>query len=373
MSGLFAKDLFIGLEGDIAHLCTGGEAPVLKAAHAALDEFCRLKATGMPGRERFYERYAETKEMLARLLGVGSGQHIAFLNNASDGINLLARSLDWKPGDNVVSLAREFPSSTIPFLVQQRLHGVTVHVVEPGDDPEAAIAAAVNERTRVIMVSLVGYWAGLRVDLERLSAIARSCGALLVVDASHSLGVVPVPAKYADMVVSCCYKFLLATHGAGVCYISPSLMERLPVTSAGFHSVHWPSLEERKAGFRTKEGAWRLELGNPSFISVFMLNASLKLILSVSPEVLEAHVLSLGAELRQGIVALGLPLTTPEEARRRGPNVAFGTTEDRRIVRALAERNVLAWSDDNRVRFSFHGYNDRGDVARALGALREVV
>lgn len=372
MAVLFDKSLFIGLDDRVAHLAAGGEAPMLHAGQTAVAEFCGLKGRGMAGRDRFYDRYRETKAMLAKLLGADSPEDIAFLANASDGINMVARSVQWRPGDEVITLSGEFPSSSFPWLAQRK-HGVSLRVVDPGSDPEGAISAGVTDRTRVICVSHVSYLTGLRLDLERLGEIARSCGALLVVDASHSLGALPVAARHCDFVVSCCYKFLLATHGVGICYWNRERLPGLFESSVGWHSTAWPSLEERKSGYRLEEGATRLELGNPSFITLFVLHAALKLLLSVSPAALEEHLVNLGTEMRVGLQELDLPILTPQEPARRGTNIVFAAQDDDRIVKSLADRNVLAWSGDGRVRFSLHGYNDRQDAGRALKALTEVL
>lgn len=372
MESLLPRDLFVGLEGDVAHLCAGGEAPMLRAGAGALTRFSTLKSQGMAGRDQLYAVYHEVKGQLAQLLGAAGPDEIAFLANASDGLNTLARSVAWRPGDEVVTLAGEFPSSIFPWLAQRR-QGIRVRAVEPGTDPEGAIAAAMTARTRLVCVSHVSYLTGLRLDLERLGAITRAAGAILAVDASHSLGALPVAARHCDFVFACCYKFLLATHGVGVCYWNRQRRPELAESAVGWHSVEWPGLEERNAGYRLRAGAARLELGNPSFISLFVLREALALLLRLDPGALEAHLLGLGAELLDGLGALRLPVLTPAAPARRGPNLVFAAPDHGQVTAALAERGVLAWSGDGRVRFSLHGYNDSRDIDRALAALREVM
>jgi selenocysteine lyase/cysteine desulfurase len=358
----------VGLDERTAHLCAGGEAPMLRAGAGALAEFCRLKSGGMAGRQRVIDVYDETKALLASFLGA-SPLDLAFLAHASDGMNVLARGLDLLPGDSVISLANEYPSSLLPWLAR----GVELKAVPPGDDPEAAIAAAAGERTRVIAVSHVSYLTGLRLDLERLRDVARSCGAVLAVDASHSLGVLPVPLATCDVLVSCCYKFLLATHGVGVFYWNRERLPELGQPSVGWHSVEWPTVEERSRGYTLKPGAARFELGNPSFVSLFVLREALRVLATLDAARIEAHILGLGGELRDGLAGLGLQLLTPADPRRRGPNVVVATPDDDRFTERLAERGALAWSGDGRVRFSLHAYNDGEDVARALSAVAELV
>lgn len=366
-SSLVPKQLFVGLEALRAHLCTGGEAPMLESTLAALQEFCSLKSRGMAGRAAIVGVSDETKELLAAFLGVTPGE-LAFLASASDGLNALARGIEWQPGDNVVSLAREYPSSLLPWLAAAPA-GVELRAVEPGDDPEGAIADSLDDRTRVVCVSHVSYLNGLLLDLERLAGVVRSRGAILAVDASHSLGAIPIPIAACDVLVSCCYKFLLGVHGAGVFYLNRERLGELASRSVGWYSVVWPELDERARSYRLKDGAGRFELGNPSFISVFALREGLRTLSTVSRQESAAHIGALAGELAAGLVELGLPVTTPKAPRRRGSNIAFATREDGAFVEALAERGVLAWSGDGRVRFSLHVYNDSADVRSALDAV----
>jgi cysteine desulfurase/selenocysteine lyase len=342
---------------------------MLKASSAALDRFCELKSGGMSGRDQLLEMHAETKEMLASYLQApGGASDIAFTGSASDGLNVLARGIDWQTGDQVVSLYGEFPSVLLPWL-SLRTRGVTLTAVRAGDDPEAAIESVVTNRTRVICISYVNYWDGLRVDLRRLAAIAQSRGAILVVDVSHALGAMPIPIEYCDVLVSCCYKFMLATHGVGVLYWNRRRLADLGQLSVGWHSVQWPSADERSQSYQLKEGAVRFELGNPPFISLFVLNQALRLLSTVDAADTQQHVIELGSQLRDGLLLRGLTVLTPESPERRGTNMVFASLHSENVMLELAQRNVLVWGGEQRVRFSFHGFNDSSDVDAALAAL----
>ncbi len=346
---------------------------MLKASSEALVRFCQLKSAGMPGRDQLLDLHAETKELMAQYLGApGGANDVAFTASASDGLNILARGIDWRSGDQVVSLQGEFPSLLLPWLAL-RPHGVTLTTVPPGDDPEAAIEAAMTDHTRVICVSYVSYLNGLRLDLRRLAAIAISRGAILAVDGSHAMGVMPIPIEYCDVLVSCCYKFMLAAHGVGVLYWNRRRVAELGQPSVGWHSVEWPSLSERSQSYRLKEGAHRFELGNPSFISLFVLSEALKLLTTVDVGRTREHVLRLGGELRDGLRSRGLSLLTPAPAERRGPNIVFAAPDNETIVSGLRQSDVLVWGGEDRVRFSLHGYNDKSDIEVALDALDRVL
>jgi cysteine desulfurase / selenocysteine lyase len=370
MSALIPKTAFIGIE-HVAHLATGGEAPVLRANLAAATQFLLDKGDGMPGRERFFTTANRARAALAVRLG-GRPEEIAFLSSASEGLHVASEGIDWRPGDNVVVGQSEFPSV---LLAWQRLRPRGVDVRAVGREAVVThdeIAAAVDQRTRAIAVSHVGYLTGARHDLGRLRSVADRVGARLVVDASHALGVVPVDGALCDVVVACCYKWLLAVHGVGVFYVNSRRWPDLAAPWVGWHSTHREDDWRRRTEYRMREDGTRFEAGNPPFLPVYVLDSALRTLAGLDPRAVEAHVLALGGILRAGLVKLGLPVLTPEAPEERAGNIVFATDRCMDVERALRAAGVLVWAGDGRVRLSVHAYNDEADVARALAALGDL-
>jgi cysteine desulfurase / selenocysteine lyase len=370
MSALIPKTAFIGIE-HVAHLATGGEAPVLRANLAAATQFLLDKGDGMPGRERFFTTANRARAALAVRLG-GRPEEIAFLSSASEGLHVASEGIDWRPGDNVVVGQSEFPSV---LLAWQRLRPRGVDVRAVGREAVVThdeIAAAVDQRTRAIAVSHVGYLTGARHDLGRLRSVADRVGARLVVDASHALGVVPVDGALCDVVVACCYKWLLAVHGVGVFYVNSRRWPDLAAPWVGWHSTHREDDWWRRTEYRMRKDGSRFEAGNPPFLPVYVLDSALRTLASLDPRAVEAHVLALGGILRAGLVKLGLPVLTPEAPEERAGNIVFATDRCMDVERALRAAGVLVWAGDGRVRLSVHAYNDEADVARALAALGDL-
>ncbi len=370
MAGLIPKTAFIGID-HVAHLATGGEAPVLRANLDAATQFLLDKGDGMPGRERFFTTANRTRVALAARLG-GRPEDVAFLSSASEGLHVASEGIDWRPGDNVVVGQSEFPSV---LLAWQRLRPRGVDVRAVGREAVVThdeIAAAVDQRTRAIAVSHVGYLTGARHDLGRLRSVADRVGARLVVDASHALGVVPVDGALCDVVVACCYKWLLAVHGVGVFYVNSRRWPDLAAPWVGWHSTHREDDWRRRTEYRMREDGSRFEAGNPPFLPVYVLDSALRTLAGLDPRAVEAHVLALGGILRAGLVKLGLPVLTPEAPEERAGNIVFATDRCMDVERALREAGVLVWAGDGRVRLSVHAYNDEADVVRALAALGDL-
>jgi selenocysteine lyase/cysteine desulfurase len=370
MPGLIPKTAFIGID-HVAHLATGGEAPVLRANLEAATRFLLDKGDGMPGRERFFATADRARAALAARLR-GRVEDVAFLGSASEGLHVAAEGVDWQPGDNVVVSQSEFPSV---LLAWQRLRPRGVEVRQVGREAVVTpdeLADAVDRRTRVIAASHVGYLTGARHDLRRLRALADRVGARLVIDASHALGVVPVDGTLCDVVVACCYKWLLAVHGAGVFYVNSGRWPELTAPWVGWHSTHREEDWRRRTDYRMRDDGSRFEAGNPPFLPVYVLESALRTLDGLDVRAVEAHVLALGGTLRAGLVKLGLPVLTPEPAEERAGNIVFASDRCLEVEQALREVGVLVWAGDARVRLSVHAYNDEADVTRALAALADL-
>lgn len=371
MAPLIQKSEFIGIE-QVAHLAAGGEAPVLASHVAAASRFFFDKGVGMPGRDRMFEAVANVRAGLGRLLGVAPGD-IALMLNAGGGLHAVASGIDWRPGDNVVLARSEFPSL---IHLWQALPGAPVEVRQIGEGivpTVAEYAAAIDARTRAIAVSHVSYLTGARQDLAALRALADRHGARLIVDASHALGVVPVPGELCDAVVSCAYKWLLAAHGVGIFYVNSRRWPELAPTAVGWHSVVEEPDWRRRDDYRLKPDCQRFEQGNVAFLGAYILEGALERLLRLAPAQIEAHAIGLGTLLIDGLVGLGLDVTTPVAPDARAGNICFATPRSEALEAALRERGVLVWAGDGRLRLSAHAYNDEHDVARALDALAQVI
>ena len=368
MSTLIPKHDFVGIE-EVAHLAAGGETPALRAHIDATGRFLRDKTAGMPGRERMYLVAARVKERLARMLS-RKADEIAFLFNASEGIFVAANGIEWRPGDNVVTALSEFPSVRGAWDHSRALE---VRVVGKGLVPTLdELRAAVDRRTRIIAISHVSYLTGARWDLNALREIADAVGARLVVDASHSLGVIPVDAGLCDVVVSCCYKWMFGAHGVGVFFVNSDRWPDLGPPWMGWHSIEPNSDRGRTNRYRMKDSMERFESGNYSFVSLYMLDTGLAALERVGISSIEKHVLALGDRLCDELKSLGCDVLTPTEPAMRAGNIAIAAKDSERLEEKLRAAGVLTWAGDGRLRLSVHAYNDESDVARAASAMRSI-
>ncbi|HVC34778.1 MAG TPA: aminotransferase class V-fold PLP-dependent enzyme [Chloroflexota bacterium] len=368
IEALISPSEFVGIDGT-AHLCTGGEAPLLRGHLDALLRFATDKGGGMAGRERLFETYRRSKINLSWLVNRPESD-IALLAHSSEGVNVVAQAMDWREGDNVVLADVEYPSMIYPWA-RLATRGVQIRVVPARnwvvhlDD----LRATVDERTRIVSASQVSYLTGQRLNLAAVADIAWKAGARLIVDATHALGVVPVDANLCDFLVSSCYKWLLGAHGVGVFVWNRSRVPDLQPANLGWHSVTQRGALDRPTEIRLRPDADRLEVGNPSFPSIYVLNNALERLAELTARDVEQHALGLGARLREGLIARQYQVMTPEAVAARAGNTCFVYPNAEALVAALAERGVLVWGSEGRIRVSGHVYNSSEDVERFFAAL----
>ena len=369
---LISPDQFVGLEG-VTHLCTGGEAPWLKTQEAVYTEFARLKSAGHDGREEIYARGERCRSRMGELWRVPSDR-IAFMPSAAEGMNWLARGLDWQEGDNVVTTNLEFPSVAYAWR-DLRAHGVEVRLVPHRNwlVHEKDLLEAVDKRTRVLAVSQVSFYTGQCLNLEQLSDGIRQQNALFAVDATHAAGVVDVPAGLTDLTVSSSYKWLLATHGVAPMYLSEDAEGQIASTCFGWHNlVVWPPQEaERAPEVEEQPMPERLEPGNPSMLVVMHLDRALEVLLSIGIERISDHARTLSELVSAGLDELGFTVISPQVRSARSGNTCFLVEDAHAMQTRLAKIGILCWGEFGRMRISTHLYNGSADVARLLAALSE--
>ena len=374
MAGLIPRDDFVGLD-EVTHLCTGGEAPWLKSQVETYAEFARLKSYGDRGRRQMYALGERCRERIGQLWGAPA-RRIAFMPSAAEGMAWLARGLEWRAGDNVVTTNLEFPSVAYNWR-NLRQAGVELRLVPHRDwlVREEDLLAATDARTRVLAVSQVSFYTGQNLDIAQLAQGLAGGGALLAVDATHAAGAVRVEAELADLCVSSAYKWLLATHGVAPCYMSERAEAQIRTTAFGWRNLAvWPEQgAERASDAPEKPMPEKMEPGNPGMVSVLYLDHALGRLLEIGIDRIEDHNRDLSARIAAGLEGLGQKVISPAARLRRSGNTCFAAADAHGLCEALAERGVMVWGDYGRVRVSGHLYNDGADVDRLLAALESLV
>lgn len=315
----------------------------------------------------------QTRQVAARLIGAEPDE-IALVPNTTAGINLVAEGLDWRPGDNVVTLTDEFPSNLYPWM-NLRDRGVETRLV-PTDDGRVdldQLASHCDDRTRLISVSWVAYASGCRRDLAAIGAIAAARGALFFVDAIQGLGAFPLDVSQTpiDFLAADGHKWMLGPEGAGIAYIRRDRLPLLRPLGVGWNSVVQGG-DFSRIELALKPNSSRYEGGTQNMAGMMALGASLRLLESLGIEQIAAAILDITDHACQRLAEVGARVVSSRNGDDRSGIISFELPgADVATVRkqCLAAGIALACRA-GRLRVSPHAYNDRQDVDRLIESLK---
>jgi len=299
---------------------------------------------------------------------------IGLLRNTTEGIGLVAEGFPWQSGDNVVLPADEFPSNQYPWL-NLADRGVRAHRVETRAgrlDPDR-LAAACDDRTRIVSVSWVAFYSGWRNDVQQIAEIAHARGALLFLDAIQALGVFPLDVSQTDVdfLAADGHKWLLGPEGAGIFYIRRKHLDLLRPLGVGWNSVvHAHDFARIELALRP--AAQRYEGGSPNTAGLIALGASLELLERFPQDAIAQRVLELTDLACSRLEAIGAVIHSDRRREHKSGIVTFelpGRDPQSLREQCLRQRVVLSCRG-GRLRISPHAYNDASDIDRLIEALK---
>jgi selenocysteine lyase/cysteine desulfurase len=325
----------------------------------------------------FFDHLERLRGLFAQLIQ-GDAEGVAVVPAASYAVSTAAANVSASGESRIVVLADQYPSNVYPWHDLARRSGASVVAVERPDDGDwtRAVVESIDERTVAVAVPNCHFMTGALIDVATIGEAARTVGATFVIDATQSLGVLPLDVNEvgADMVVAAGYKWLLGPYSVGYAWTAP-------------HCRDWRPLEHHWAGREGSEdfahltsytdtfrpGARRFDGGEASnFVLLPMALAALETVAEWSVERVAATVEPLTAAVVNGAAAIGLPVHAEPHARHIvGLRLPVGSPAA--VVQGLAEAQVHVSLRGESLRISPYVFNTADDVERLLAALRRAL
>ncbi len=328
----------------------------------------------------------DTRVKLARLFGSDDPSRIAFTSNATEALNCVLQRL-FMPGDHVFTTVCEHNSVLRPLYLAET-DGVDVTHMQAdalGRIDYAELEQNLRSQTKAVVITQASNLTGNLTNLKLVSDFTHKHGLLLVVDASQTVGSIPVDVVELDIDILCFtgHKGLMGPQGTGGIYVRPGLTVRpFKVGGSGVHSF----LTTHPSEMPTV-----LEAGTLNGHGIAGLNAALDFLLATGIEKIHAHEDKLMRRFVQGVQNLpAVKLYGDYQADERTAIVALniGTLdsaavsdilwEDYQIcVRAGAHCAPLlhrhfGTEKQGAVRFSFGYFNTEAEVDIAVEAVKEL-
>lgn len=368
---------------DVRYLNCAYMAPLHRRVEAAgVEGVLRKRRPWEIEASHFFEESDQVRELFGRLLGAGDGSRVALLPAASYGLSAAARNAGLRRGSRVVLTEGQFPGNVYPWRRAAAEAGATVHMVDAPPGPgrgrrwNERILDAIGPDTAAVSLGVVHWTDGTRFDLEAIGARAREVGAALVIDGSQSVGAVPFDLEHIrpDAVVVVGYKWMLGPYSTALAWFGPRFDAGVPLEETWISregSEDFRRLVEYRDGYQP--GAVRYDVGERSnFALLPMVVEALRLLLSWTPQAVEAHTRSLTDLVARGARELGCEVD--DDGSRHGHILGVRLppgTDAPRMLDALRRRGVYASLRGSALRVSPHLYNDPADVAALLEAMSE--
>jgi selenocysteine lyase/cysteine desulfurase len=333
---------------------------------------------GNPVWPDWVKRIEAMRANAARLIGAQANE-VALVTNTTAGINLVAEGIDWRRGDNVVTLADEFPSNVYPWfnLAHRGVETRRVPTEISGRLDLDRLAECCDERTRVVTVSWIGFATGYRHDVRQIASIAHRRGALLFLDAIQGLGAFPLDVNDLgiDFLAADGHKWLLGPEGAGIAYIRREHLDRLRATGVGWHSVP-PGQDYTHIELNLRPAAARFEGGSQNSAGLIALGASIELLMELGVNAIAAAVLDITDRACERLLEIGATIVSDRQADHRGGEQRSGIVafelpgrNPLAVKRHSLRQNVVFGCRAGRLRISPHAYNNEEDIDRLIEAL----
>lgn len=339
--------------------------------------------------QHHFDTAGRLRHLFSELVHAGDPERIALIPAVSYGLAVVAQNLPRWPGierkKHILLIGEDFPNNVYAFERVAAQLGLSIKTVAKPDTPagrgaawNAALLHAIDADTALVVASQVHWIYGTVFDLAALGRRCREVGALLAVDATQSIGILPfdVQAVQPDALISAGYKWLLGPYGTGMAYFGAFFDEGIPLEEGWMNrmeSEQFARLTRYERAYRPK--AQRYNAGEYSqFVQLPMLEAALEQLLNWDVADMQAYCQGLTAPFLDTWQDLGCQLEAPAHRAAHLFGLELPAAVDTaRLFEQLAARRVYASLRGGALRVSVNVYNDAADVEVLTAVLTELL
>jgi kynureninase len=350
-----------------------------RAVEGRLVEYARTWATeGVRAWSRtWWDMPVSVGDEIAPLIGAGS-REVAMFPNVTTAQAAVLSALDYTPPrDTIVMTALDFPSVRYVYDALAARLGARI-VVVPSEDgigiDRDRLLAAIDERTRLVAISHVLFRSAFIMDVDAVCRRAHEVGALVSLDAFHSVGVMPVDVKRAgaDFLTGGVLKWLCGGPGGCFLYVSPDVRDRFAPSLTGWQAHARPFGFEPDMEHTT--GAFRWLNGTPVIPALYAAIEGPRLVRQAGIDAVREKSVRQTRRLIALADARGYTVHAPRDDARRGGTVAFAVPHGYEVAQALLARDILVdFRPEAGIRIAPHFYTSDEELERAVDAIDEIL
>jgi kynureninase len=327
--------------------------------------------------EGWWEMPVAVGDAIAPLIGAGAHE-VAMVPNVTAAQAQVLSSLDYAgPRDTIVMSELDFPS--VRYVYDQLATRLGARIVTvPSDDgigvSEERLIEAIDERTRLVAISHVLFRSAYVMDVARIARHAHAMGALLSLDAYHSVGVLPVDVRAleVDFLTGGVLKWLCGGPGGCFLWVRPAVSATLAPALTGWQAHKHPFAFEPEMDYA--DDSWRWLGGTPVIPALFAATEGPRILLEAGMDAVRAKSERQTERLIALADARGFAVSAPRETARRGGTVAFDVPHAREVSRALLARDVIVdYRPGAGIRVAPHFYTRDDEVESVVEIIDDIL
>ena len=315
-----------------------------------------------------FKMFDNLRELLASFLGAAP-ERLALTFNTSYGINVAANGLPIEHGDKIVLPPDEFPANFFPWQ-QRAQRGAQLVIADEANEEALDIEGA-----KVIAMSWVRYFDGLRFDLQKCSNIAQRKKTFLCIDGIQGAGVLRADLHNSGVHTFAAggQKWMMSPYGTGILYVREGTPIQ-PIFTGWLSRFQangdYSSL--RKYNLPPPPDARAFELGTLPYHNLWAMFRSAELIAKLGIDEIESYTTGLAKSFADEIYASNLGTVMNRTRKIHSSITSVKMPGQARIHRELKKLGIICAHREGCLRFSFHIYNTSEDIERTVSALKEV-
>jgi kynureninase len=314
---------------------------------------------------------------IAPLIGAGEGE-VVMVPNVTIGQATVLSSLDYAaPRDTIVMTELDFPSVRYVYERLAKRLGARI-VVVPSDDGISIelerLLSAIDERTRLVAISHVLFRSAFIMDAASICKRAHEVGALVSLDAFHSVGILPVDVRLwgVDFLTGGVLKWLCGGPGGCFLYVAASIRGHLMPALTGWQAHARPFEFEPEMEYAPD--AFRWLTGTPVIPALYAATEGPRLVRRAGIERIRAKSTRQTTKLIELADARGYRVSAPRDPELRGGTVAFDVPHGQEVAEALLANEVLVdYRPNAGIRVAPHFYTTDAELERAVAMIDDIL
>ena len=333
--------------------------------------------------------FESAREKISSFINASCSKEIVFTGGTTESINLLAYTFGTKleKNDEILISHMEHHANLVPWQLLAKMSGAKLKylpITESGELDFSQSEKYFTKKTKIISITHMSNVLGTVNPIKKISKIAKSIGAVFVVDGAQSVSHMPVDVQSlgCDFLAFSGHKMLGPT-GIGVLWGRLDLLESLPPFMAGGEMIETVTLEKST----WNKVPYKFEAGTPNYVQAIGLGIAVEYLNKIGMKKVQEHEKKLtdyaiekleiisglyihgNPSSRGGVISFNMNKIHPQD-------LAQFLNEDNICIRVghhCAQPLLKTLGETSTARISFYVYNDSSDVDKLVESIQSTI